>query len=236
MTTILAIGGNHSTWEAAGRDIANRINSSAWDLGDWYNAGNHYGWGEEAEAITGIALNTIRDAARIAARFPQGSAGRPAFSWTKAAALVTLTDAQIEPFLNRDLTRVDLRAEVKKIQQVAGLTEAQLAKVETIVKLTTAKAHAFRNANPSTTLDIAALQAETRRNVIADLNAGTDVRLDTYLEGFSTVLQAREFIVLLHNVRFILKNFHAPDSMKSDVADAISETITALTDALEAVK
>lgn len=58
-------------WEDQGFELANRVTSTCWDVGDWLNAGEAK-WGERykrAAEITGLAEQTLRNYASVARAF-----------------------------------------------------------------------------------------------------------------------------------------------------------------------
>jgi hypothetical protein len=59
-------------WTLRGQEIVAAVSNSAWDLGDWINAGKHQ-WGDYyklASEITGIPVKTLQDYGYVAKRFP----------------------------------------------------------------------------------------------------------------------------------------------------------------------
>lgn len=80
-------GWTRELWEAAGHDIARRQKGLMWHIGDWLNAGDRKGYverGKHAEACErfGIAYQSAKDAAWVAATFPERSDRSDLLEWT----------------------------------------------------------------------------------------------------------------------------------------------------------
>jgi len=128
--TTADIGMTLDGWIAEGRAIAGRLNSSAWELGDWYNRGTSEWQRQHAQSATGLALHTIQNAASVATRFPLASRRREV-SFGVHEAIVTLNDEQAFALLDRSPTRAEARAEVRRlVDERTGVAALEAAEVD----------------------------------------------------------------------------------------------------------
>lgn len=110
-------------WAAAGRYVAAVSRNSQWWVGDWICCGNAR-WGEryaDAARLTGYDVQSLRNMAHVASRFPP-ELRRPDLSWSHHAAIAQLEpDEQLE-WLARAaelrLSVADLRLEVRMAERV----------------------------------------------------------------------------------------------------------------------
>jgi hypothetical protein len=231
--TIAQETAEHTTWRAALVAAVASGNASAWDVARLYaESDRHPGWSEEAQEITGLSERTLQEYAQTFRRWGQARLSAVPFSLYREVA--TLDDAAARRLLGMGLSQLSLREEVKKVQQIAGLNPAQLAKVDKVVKYATKQANDYNDQHLDEVINLPVIQQEARSKVIADLQSGKIAPVESYAPltlytGTDTaVLQARDLVVQLRGVRSALASIHVPASMKAEVASAIAETIAAL--------
>jgi N6-adenosine-specific RNA methylase IME4 len=107
-----------AAWEAKGRRIWQTVNRSAWELGDWWNAGEPYGERVEIARRIGWEHQTCRNAGSVAGAFDV-SRRRDTLSWGHHAEVAGLEVAEQEAWLDKaakdGLSVMALRSEVRAL-------------------------------------------------------------------------------------------------------------------------
>jgi N6-adenosine-specific RNA methylase IME4 len=102
-------------WETKGRRIWDTVNRSAWELGDWWNAGEPYGERIEIARRIGWADNTCHNAGAVSRAF-NVPRRRGTISWSHHAEVAALPEAEQEAWLDKaqanEWSRKTLRAEL----------------------------------------------------------------------------------------------------------------------------
>jgi hypothetical protein len=133
-------------WEAKGRLIAAQANQTMWDLGDWLNEAEEK-WGEKykrAAEITGLAVQTLKNAAYVAGRF-ESSRRRDELSvgHHQLVAAIPANSARmwLDLAVEHEWSVRELQAELRDVKQ---LPPGQPEVVVTIFKLTVPTEHEER--------------------------------------------------------------------------------------------
>jgi N6-adenosine-specific RNA methylase IME4 len=105
-------------WEARGRRIWEAVNRSAWELGDWWNAGVPYGDRVEVAERVGFVHQSCRNAGAVSVAFGV-SRRRDTLSWGHHAEVARFKSDEQDAWLDKaeanGWTREQLRVELRSL-------------------------------------------------------------------------------------------------------------------------